>query len=125
MSDKLIFEAVGVPCDNGTQSCRIRSRLKDGNGSVVYLELSGVKRNKNLTENMLKTPFEQIGYIEHAFYEKPDGDESDKVERRIPCYFDYTNDGILSFVNSLLETNYQSILFDENIRVFETKDCIC
>ena len=57
--------------------------------------------------------------------EKPDGDESDKVERRIPCYFDYTNDGILSFVNSLLETNYQSILFDENIRVFETKDCIC
>ncbi|MEN2499508.1 MAG: hypothetical protein MHMPM18_003717 [Marteilia pararefringens] len=123
-ASKLVFEGVGVECANGTKSVRIRTRLRDRNGRVVYLELSGVERHKYLIRAMSETPFDCIGFITSAYY---DHDESKPLPNPDNQYFDYTNDGILKFVNEFLGTSYEDleISFRPNVNVFQSQDCLC
>lgn len=120
----LVFEAVGVKSSTGV-SCRVRTRLQDKIGKVVYLELHGMERGRYLIDAMLSTPFECIGAVMSAHYVQDDGSEDSHIKRPVNDYFDYTEQGILQYVNNLLGTTYKQVSFSDSVRVFNTQSCLC
>ncbi len=76
---------------------------------------------------MRKTGYAVVGNVLHALII----DEGDAIatpqhypREHLPSYFDFTEKGIVKFVNALLGTNFSDFGYSTQ-RVHETTDCLC
>ena len=127
-NNTLIFKAMGLTgSSTGVANCRIRTRLKDAKGRVVFLELISHEITKYSAEHVKQLGFRCAGFATHAFYVVQDtSDESNPIEGCRSAVFEYTEEGIVAFVNSLLGTNFKSMkIHDLDFELSETDECLC
>lgn len=113
----LIFEGAGWSCanHNGVGNCRIRTRIKNNDGRIIYLELGGHENNdfKGRVDYCFDVVDERTSHTKDLSYIKS-------------LYFPYTKEGILKLVNENLNCSFSSVVVDnDNIRVHETKEPLC
>lgn len=117
MNKVLYFEGAGCVPRGDVENCRIRTAFYNDEGRLIYLELSGIERNKH-TSKML--PFfnnNTIGFVDHCYYITEGMDDCNDshvvivpegviVERK---YYEYSKQGILDFVNKTLCCSYDEV----------------
>lgn len=124
----LLFEGAGWEKaeHNGVGNCRIRTRIKNKDGRIIYLEIHGIQNNK-----YNKLPFEFTGFISHCFYEDREEDsynnyspELSQIEQK---HFKYSKNGILKFVNENLNCSFNElqVINDGSLKVHNTKEALC
>jgi len=118
MMKKLVFEGAGWPGaeHNGVGNCRIRTRLKNKDGRVIYLEISGHITN-----------CKGYSYIDHCFDQK---DERTNYTKDLSCWqgprFTYNKKKILDFVNEILNCDFDSMeVRNEGLHVHSTEEPLC
>ena len=121
MSKKLLFEGAGWEKaeSNDVGNCRIRTRIKNNEGRVIYLEMGTCNRQGN---------FLQI-HISHCF----DVKDQESNHTKDLCQFEgvqyhkYTKANILQFVNRELNCSFDEmeVINDNSIRVHDTKNPLC
>lgn len=111
----LYFEGAGcVPC-NDVENCRIRTAFHNKEGRGIYLELSGIERNKYTAKSL--SHFDFIGFVDYCHYITEDLDDCNNsrvidvpigvsVERK---HFEYSKKEILNFVNTVLFCDFNDI----------------
>lgn len=122
----LLFEGAGTKHHNRV-NCRIRTRTTDSKGRPVYIELHGVEQSKHLIEDMRKTGYAIVGSVMHVLildYDNPSAKPQDYPRAHLPSFFDYTEEGIVRFVNAMLGTKFSSFGYS-SLRVHDTTDCLC
>lgn len=130
MNKTLIFEGAGM---SGTQpqvgNCRIRTRLQNNNGRIIYLEMGGTEIGKH--SGILQGQYINMGYVDFVHYEDIEEDRkanhSPELRRFEHNRFEYTKENILRFVNENLNCSYKDIeiLNDGSIYVHGVKEPIC
>lgn len=133
----LIFEGAGMEgADSsilsGVGNCRIRTRIRNNNGRVIYLEMGGIifdKKSKYTPE--YAKPFDFFGSVDFCFYDDAKWDarrnyskELKEIERK---YFEYNKETILKFVNDNLNCSFDKIevINDNSVLVHDTKEPLC
>ena len=110
----LFFEGAGLVERGDVENCRIRTAFRNDAGKGFYLELSGVEPTKITPERL--RGFMNIGFVDYC-YElgvntsrfRFDGEEQIRFE--IEKYnFEYSKQGILNFVNSVLGCSFTEIV---------------
>ena len=116
----LYFESAGM---TGTQkndvpNCRLRTRVKNDNGEVIYLEIGSGYENR----------FKGIKYalcVDHLFFQKDERTNYSEalahLSRTCDNPIEYTKKNILKFVNEKLGCSFDSMECKEDLRVHETK----
>ena len=119
----LLFEGAGI---TGTrladvENCRLRTRLKNKDERIIYLEIGGTEVNKYMPNKTYKN----IGRVDHCFYEDIKDDKkvnySPKLKPIESIYFEYTKEGILKLVNEKLNCDFEALEVSELVQVHDTK----
>lgn len=110
MGNKVLwFEGAGCVERGNVENCRIRTAFTNDEGSILYLELSGMEVTKH-TSDTLKN-FRNVGFIDHCHYIRiGNGDRDGSLhdcERKV--HFEYCKKGILEFVNEYLRCSFDEI----------------
>lgn len=124
----LIFEGAGwsgaeASIKSGVGNCRIRTRIKNNEGRIIYLEMGGWNRHKYTPKQI---PFNIIGRIDHCFYEDINWDKRDchspELSKLEGLLFEYNKENILQLVNEKLNCNFTDIkvINDNSINVHNT-----
>lgn len=111
----LYFEGVGCVPLGDVENCRIRTAFYNDEGRVIYLELSGIERNKHTSIHLPTCNF--IGFVDFCHYVTESLDDCNNnrvisvpeglcVERK---YYAYSKRGILNFVNKTLCCSFDEI----------------
>lgn len=132
----LIFQAIGLPMsDENSISCRIRTVTMHKNGRKAYLEFIGVpvkgENPKYIDTRILDAGFDYCGNVSHAFYVRDDNEENDFVQLNNSHdlgHFDFTQQGILAFVNKILgfdsaDNGFTELQFTEELEY--PRCCLC
>lgn len=129
----LIFEGAGwegaeSSIKSGVGNCRIRTRIRNKEGRLIYLEMSGTEVTKK-SSPILKD-YKIAGYIacccfDDSYWDKRRG-YSDKTSEFAKTHFEYNNENILRLVNKNLNCNFTEVkVINEGLRVFDTDDELC
>ena len=117
-NDKLLFEGAGWDKaeHNGVGNCRVRTRIKNLDGDLIYFECTSLKKHQDF-----------IGYVSHCFNNK---DEKSNYTRELKhierLTFKYTGEGLLNFVNKHLNCDFKSVEVNNiDLRVHNTKLALC
>lgn len=120
----LIFEGAGMDWPETGLNHRIRTRLINKEGRVIYFEMSGSELN---TYN--SNPFPVTGFVSHCFFDDVPEDaernyspDLQKVEH-LKC--EYTKKGILDFINHQLGCDFDDLVITEDVRVHDTDKALC
>jgi hypothetical protein len=124
MNKTLIFEGAGM---SGTQpqvgNCRIRTRLQNNNGRIIYLEMGGTEITKQ--SGSLQGQYINMGYVDFVFYEDIEEDRKNNHSKELRKFehnrFEYTKENILKFVNENLNCSYEDIKILNDERRKQTK----
>lgn len=108
-------------------NCRIRTRLVNDEGTVIYLEIMGRERHQG--EDGLDKP----AYISHCFSGTDCNQVSEwrKLERGVARYngaaFNYTAENLIEWVNKNLRCSFTDlkVVNDGSVQVHETKEPLC
>ena len=137
MSKKtLIFEGAGwVDADiskaTDVSNCRIRTRLRNNSGRVIYLEMGCCHfENPKFTPKYAKG-LNYATHIDHLFY--CDSEEDNKncfskgLEPLTNISFEYNKENILKFVNEKLNCSFEDMVVYNNneVRVHDTTEPLC
>lgn len=121
----LTFEGAGWDAaeNNGVGNCRIRTRLTNKEGKLIYLEMSGHATGKSSTPSQKKFPF--AGHVSHCF--ENDCNEHSKMRLLESKPFHYTKENILAMVNKELNCDYMelTVINDGSVRVHDTELALC
>lgn len=128
----LVFEGAGC-LGTGTQevpNCRIRTRIKNNEGRLIYLELGGVKFEGKKAPQSEKG-FNISGRIDHVFYCDSYWDDKrnhsaglDTAALKKP--FEYDKKTILKLVNENLNCSFEDLaVINDGIRVHDTEEPLC
>lgn len=120
----LIFEGAGwekASSSSDIGNCRIRTRIKNDSGIVIYLEINGFERTKYTPRK-----FPISGYVMHCF--SGDCNESSEwrnLERQ--SEFNYTAENLLRWVNENLGCSFDSlsVVNDGSVQVHGTTQPLC
>jgi hypothetical protein len=122
----LIFEGAGCTGTkkNDVDNCRIRTRLMNRDGRIIYLELGGTETGK-YTPPVLKQ-FTVSAHIDHCFYcdEKEDlqNNHSAELARVEKLHYEYTQKNIVEMVNKELNCDFDNMTISGNVRVHDTTE---
>ena len=125
---ELVFEGAGMTgtLRNDIENCRLRTRIKNDSGRLIYLEIGGNEVSK-YTPGYLKM-FNVICRIDHVFYDDRKEDArknySPSITKQYPP-FEYTKDNVIKWVNEKLGCSFESMKVDETLNVHETKKALC
>lgn len=114
----LFFEGAGcVPCGD-VENCRIRTAFRNKKGAAIYLELTGMEKQYKKFHNSgdfeLHTYYIQ-GFVSHCHYITEDLDDYSthdvlpELRAAQKLDYEYSKTGILSFVNNVLDGNFDEI----------------
>lgn len=109
----LIFEGAGWEKaeNNGVGNCRIRTRLKNKEGKIIYFECTSLKQKDNSF----------IGFVSHCFYDTDKKtNHSIELAHIEKLKFNYNKEDIIKFVNLHLNCDFNDIIVDnEKIKVHD------
>ncbi len=132
MNSTLIFEAISSAACSDVGSPRMRTRVKNAAGETLFLEVHGLKKfadngqiKKNLPGKMHKQPYQVVGEIKLAKIIGGERDGTLLTDSDDMIYFDYTQRGILAFLNHFLGTHFTTLEVDAFIHVHDTQACLC
>ncbi len=124
---KLIFEGAGweVAESNGVGNCRIRTRIKNNDKRIIYLEMGGTPKSK-----YMNTIFDFPCHIDHIFYCDKKDDLKFNYSKELSDFsnakFEYTKKNILNFVNKNLNCSFSDVVVEnDGARVHDTKKPLC
>lgn len=134
MTKTLIFEGAGwdkadSSIQSGVGNCRIRTRLRNIEGRLIYLEMGGSQfTGKNIPS--YSKGFNFFGRVDHCFYSDSKWDanrshsgELSPIQR---MHFEYNKESILNFVNQNLNCSFNTIeIINEDLRVHDTEESLC
>lgn len=124
----LHFEAAGM---SGTQrndvsNCRLRTRIKNKKGRLIYLEIGGHEVSNRAPSPMQK--YNILGRVDHCFYDDIEEDAKRNYSKNLVHIehfnFEYTLSNILKLVNDNLECDFDNLLIDESLRVHDTDEAL-
>lgn len=122
MNKTLIFEGAGWDkTESATDigNCRIRTRIKNNDGEIVYLEMMGRERNKY---EMNGPDF--VGFVQHCHIQSNDCSKYRKFEgNRIK----WDAKTLIEWVNFNLNCSFDSlsVINDGSVQVHDTKLPLC
>lgn len=120
----LIFEGAGwekASSGSDVGNCRIRTRIRNNDGVIVYLEINGFEVTKYTPRK-----FPITGYVMHCF--SKDCNESSRwreLERN--SEFHYTAENLLRWVNEWIGCSFDSlqVVNDGSVQVHDTTQPLC
>lgn len=126
MNKTLIFEGAGWDkCDSCTDvgNCRIRTRIRNNNGEIIYLEMMG-REKSNYSENERNWP-DFVGFVSHCHIKDNDCSKYRELEKGMRIA--WTAKAVLAFVNYNLNCSFDSlrVVNDGTIAVHSTKLPLC
>jgi glutaredoxin-related protein len=135
MNKTLIFEGAGwekaeSSVISGVGNCRIRTRIRNNDGRVIYLEMGGVLITGKHIPHFAKG-FNIVGRVDHCFYADSRWDSnmnySDSLKMAESRNFEYNKETILKWVNDNLNCSFNNmeVINDNSIRVHDTEEPIC
>lgn len=123
MNNTLIFEGAGWEKSSSASdigNCRIRTRIKNNEGEIIYLEMMGVEKQVRDGGPGL------IGYISHCFV-GTDCNESKSQYRKLEnnsLIWDAKH--LLKWVNKNLNCSFNALdVQNDGVRVHDTKLPLC
>jgi hypothetical protein len=124
MNKTLVFEGAGWDkCDSATDigNCRIRTRIRNNAGEVIYLEMMG--RESNFRERH-EGAADFIGFVQHCHINDNDTSKYRKFENGTRIKWDAKT--LLEWVNKNLNCSFISLDVQNNgVRVHDTKLPLC
>lgn len=131
----LIFEGAGwekaeSSIVSGVGNCRIRTRIRNNEGRVIYLEMSGFIHSGNNKPQFAKG-FSVVGHTSHCFYADSEWDSnrscSENLSSKERGHFEYSKENILKWVNENLNCSFDNmeVINDNSVRVHDTKEPLC
>lgn len=131
----LIFEGAGwegadSSIQSGVGNCRIRTRIRNNEGRVIYLEMGGTIKSWNEKRDFAKG-LTFIGRTDHCFYADSKWDSnrsySEGLRDKEQGHFEYSKENILKFVNENLNCSFDfmEVINDNSVRVHDTKEPLC
>ena len=127
----LIFEGAGWDKaeHNGVGNCRIRTRIRNNDGRVIYLEMGGTKFSGKVIPSWAKD-FDFIGRIDSCFYDDAKWDKRSNHSKDLAKFerehFEYTKENILAFVNEKLNCSFDTMeVINKGLYVHGTEDPLC
>jgi hypothetical protein len=108
----LIFEGAGMDSaeHNGVGNARIRTKLTNKDGAVIYLEMTGHTAN---------------GLIHHCYVN--DCNEHSEYRSLEGHRFDYTKESIIQLVNQRLNCDFEvlEVINDDSVNVHSSNEPLC
>lgn len=129
----LIFEGAGwedadISIESGVGNCRIRTRIRNKDGRLIYLEMSGIKHTGKIIPKHSKG-FNITGMIDHIFYADAKWDSRSNFSKDLQfnnINFEYNKENILKFVNENLNCDFKDVkVTNYGLRVHDTKEALC
>ncbi len=132
----LIFEGAGwegadISKATDVGNCRIRTRLRNNSGRVIYLEIICCRfENPKVTPEWAKG-FNYGAYIDSVFYTDSSWDNNRNFSRELQpltnIHFEYNKDNILKYVNEKLNCSFDNIVIYNNgeVRVHNSEEPLC
>ena len=119
----LIFEGAGwaqAGSSSDVGNCRIRTRIKNNAGEMVYLEINGFERAGSMPR-----PFETTGYVMHCYGQ--DCNESSRWRKLENASFNYTAASLIEWVNKHLGCSFDAleVVNDGRVQVHNTCLSLC
>jgi hypothetical protein len=135
MSKTLLFEGAGwsgadSSINSGVGNCRIRTRIRNIDGRLIYLELGGFEYSGKIIPDYAKG-LKFVGRVDHCFYCDSGWDDrrnhSTTLNHIENIHYEYNKENILKLVNENLHCDFESIevINDNSIRVFDTEQPLC
>lgn len=125
----LIFEGAGcVPC-NDVENCRIRTRIRNREGRLIYLEMGGLKYTGRVIPEWAKG-FDFVGRVDSCFYDDASWDRRRNYSKGLSLlrnkHFEYSKKDIINFVNENLNCDFINMkVVNEGLYVHDAKDPLC
>jgi hypothetical protein len=122
-SHTLLLAALGSSVDKDGLAGRLRTSFIDDKGRAIFIELSGVNNNKYLPPRMLELPFRVIGFVNEIEI-LVDASFHGITQDLFPIrgeFFDYTDKGVLDFINSQFGTKFVEVDISYTGKVFQDK----
>lgn len=125
MNKTLIFEGAGWDkCDSATDigNCRIRTRIKNNNNEIIYLEMMGRAKSKYGRHEMNWPDF--VGFVSHCHIKENDSSKYRKLE--IGTRIAWSAAILLDWVNKELNCSFDSLRVEnDGVRVHDTIEPLC
>jgi len=129
----LIFEGAGwADADTSkatdVTNCRIRTRLRNNSGRVIYLEILCCHFENPKTTPEWAKGMNYTAYIDSVFYSDSKWDNNRNFSRDLQpltnIHFEYNKDNILKFVNEKLNCSFDNIVIYNNgeVRVHNSEE---
>lgn len=129
----LIFEGAGWEkaesgVVSGVGNCRIRTKLRNNKGRLIYLELGGWIHSGKRVPDWAKN-YKVVGYVIHCCYSDTiwDSGHSEDLCNIEGMSFEYSKESILQFVNKYLECSFEDmkVINDGSVYVFGSSEPLC
>ena len=131
----LIFEGAGwdgasSSINSGVGNCRIRTRIRNNVGRVIYLEMGGFEVSKNDKREIYKG-LSIASHVDHCFYDDAKWDSnsgySPELREITRGGFEYNKENIIKFVNEKLNCSFNElqVINDISVRVHNTEQPLC
>ena len=125
----LVFEGAGCSNTGGNDvtNCRLRTRIENNKGRIIYLEIGGHETHK-YSPGYMKN-YTIAGHVGHCFY----GDRREDARKNYSpglceiehyCY-EYTQKNIIDFVNKKLDCSFDNMMISDIVRVHDTEKPLC
>lgn len=132
----LIFEGAGwADADTSKATdvgnCRIRTRLRNNSGRVIYLEMGCCHFENPKYAPAYAKNLNYATHIDHLFYCDSNWDNNRNYSRDLQpltnTYFEYNKENILKFVNEKLNCSFDDMIVYNNneVRVHDTIEPLC
>lgn len=132
----LIFEGAGwADADTSkatdVTNCRIRTRLQNNSGRVIYLEILCCHFENPKTTPEWAKGMNYTAYIDSVFYSDSKWDNNRNFSRDLQpltnIHFEYNKENILKFVNEKLNCSFDDMVVYNNseVRVHDTTEPLC
>jgi len=101
---------------NGVGNCRIRTRIKNKRGDIIYFECTSLKKNGEFK-----------GFVSHCFNIEDEISNHTKELAHIErLQFKYNTQDLIKFVNEHLDCDFTELeVYNEGLRVHDTKEALC
>lgn len=132
MMKTLIFEGAGwekaeSSVNSGVGNCRIRTRLRNDEGRLIYLEMSGWIFPGKKPE--YAKPFNAVGHVNFCFYNDSAWDSNRCVSSGLNTFephFEYSRKNIIALVNRHLHCSFDAIeVINDGSAYMHTNDPLC
>jgi hypothetical protein len=126
----LVFEGAGMSNTGGNDvtNCRLRTRIQNNNGRIIYLEIGGHKTSKYTPKDYQR--YNVLGYVDFCFYNDKEADAKSNYSPELThithLHYEYTQRNIIDLVNTNLNCSFDNMeIKDDGLYVHDTEKPLC